>query len=267
MKFSGAGKSFILSVLGTMSQSDKSKIKQLTKDVEGFLTNKDGSLLFNLSKKVKGSGVIVEIGSWKGKSTIWLAKGSKKGNGIKVYAVDHHMGSPEHKSSLGELWTFEEFKANIDRADVVDIVIPIVETSADASRDFDDPIELLFIDGAHDYHSVKSDYDEWSHKVVDGGIIAFHDSEFHGVSDFLWKLINKEKNINFIDFGGSIACIRRTDRISKFGFVRNKQIVKTIKFRGEVGWKRKNASALSKPFYNLVRNLAKLYRSLLLRIG
>ncbi len=55
----------------------KRKIKKLVKDIEGFLTDKDGALLFDLAKRVSGRGVILEIGSWKGKSTIWLAKGSK----------------------------------------------------------------------------------------------------------------------------------------------------------------------------------------------
>ncbi|WP_455277747.1 hypothetical protein [[Eubacterium] cellulosolvens] len=59
--------------------SEKGRIKKLTDKVEGWLTDKEGELLYKLAKQCTGKGVIVEIGSWKGKSTIWLGMGSKNG--------------------------------------------------------------------------------------------------------------------------------------------------------------------------------------------
>jgi predicted O-methyltransferase YrrM len=256
----------MLGALGLTTMTHKSEIKALIEDIEGFLTNKDGSLLYGLTKKVKGKGMIVEIGSWKGKSTIWLAKGSKKGNQVSVFAVDHHGGSPEHRRATDKVWTFDEFKGNIKKAGVSDVVRPIVKTSVEASRNFDEPIELLFIDGAHDYDSVKSDYNSWFPKLVDGGIIAFHDSEFHGVSEFLEELVNTQENVKFVGFGGSIACIRKVGRITRIDAFRNRQLVNVIKFRGNIAWARKRASSISKPLYNLVRNLARLYRFILVKI-
>lgn len=244
----------------------KRKIKKLVKDIEGFLTDKDGALLFDLAKRVSGRGVILEIGSWKGKSTIWLAKGSKEGNKIDVYAVDHHVGSQEHKQSSGDVWTFDEFKANMDKTGVTDIVKPIVKTSEDASIAFQEPIELLFIDGAHDFDSVKSDYDAWSSKVIDGGTIAFHDSEFSGVTDFLEELVNTAKKVKLFGFGGSIACVRKVGEISKLRMMRNRQLVKVIRFRGEIDWAKKKANWAHKPLYNLIRNMSKVYRFILLKI-
>jgi len=69
--------------------STKSVTKSLTKNVEGFLSSKEGCLLFDLAKRVEGRGVIVEIGSWKGKSSIWLGNGSREGKNINVYAAYH----------------------------------------------------------------------------------------------------------------------------------------------------------------------------------
>ena len=123
------------------------EIKKLVDKVEGWLTDEEGKLLYNLAKECTGAGVIVEIGSWKGKSTIWLGKGSKRGNKVKIYAIDPHTGSSEHKEMYGNVWTFEEFIKNIKNAKVDDIIIPIVETSEEASRNFDEPVELIFVDG------------------------------------------------------------------------------------------------------------------------
>ncbi len=119
------------------------------------VTEREGKFLYTLAKKCKGSGVIVEIGSWKGRSTIYLAKGSKAGNSVRVYAIDPHTGSSEHKEKFGEVWTFDEFVKNIKSAGVDDIVTPIVKTSEEAAKEFDRPVELIFIDGAHEYEFVK----------------------------------------------------------------------------------------------------------------
>jgi predicted O-methyltransferase YrrM len=109
--------------------------------------------------------VIVEIGSWKGKSTIWIAGGSKNGNKVKVYAIDPFVDFYE-----------EEFKKNIRDAKLDDIVIPLTKTSEEAAKNFDEPVEFIFIDGNHEYEFVKLDFDLWFPKVVDGGIMAFHDT-------------------------------------------------------------------------------------------
>lgn len=75
-----------------------------------MLADKEGETLYKLAKNCKGKGVIVEIGSWKGESTIWISNGSKNGNKVKIYAIDPHTGSSELKRMYGNIWTFEEFK-------------------------------------------------------------------------------------------------------------------------------------------------------------
>lgn len=183
------------------------EIKKIVDKVDGFLSDKDGELLYNLAKNCTGKGVIVEIGSWKGKSTIWLGKGSKNGNDVKIYAIDPHTGSSEHKERFGKVWTFEEFKENIKNSNVDDIVLPIVKTSEDAAKDFNVPVELIFIDGAHEYELVKLDFDLWFPKVIDGGIMAFHDTvrKRRGPREFVNKIVYKSKNFRAIRIADSIT--------------------------------------------------------------
>jgi len=153
------------------------EVKKSVDRIHGYLADEEGELLYNLAQNCTGKGVIVEIGSWKGRSTIWLAKGSKGGSRVKVYAIDPHTGSSEHrKSADARIWTFEEFKRNIKNAEVDDVVVSIVKTSEETAKDFDKPVELIFIDGAHEYDLVKLDFDLWFPKVIDGGIMAFHDT-------------------------------------------------------------------------------------------
>src|SRR5262245_43229634 len=148
----------------------------VTDKVDGWLTPREGVFLYEAARQVTGAGAIVEIGSWKGKSTIWLASGSKRGRGAQVYAVDHHVGSPEH----GLVWSFDEFKQNIANAGVESLVTPILKTSAEAAHEWKMPIELLFIDAAHEYDAVKTDFLSWSPFLVKGATVAFHDTTFGG---------------------------------------------------------------------------------------
>lgn len=147
--------------------------------MEGFLSQNgknliEGEVLYHLALKSKGK--IVEIGSWKGKSTIWLAKGSEAGSRQKVYAIDPHTGSEEERGDGKAVWTFDAFQQNISHADVAKYVVPIIKTSLEGIYDVPGRIGLVFIDGATDYESVKKDFEAWIPKIAVGGIVAFHDS-------------------------------------------------------------------------------------------
>ena len=149
--------------------------RRAAKDVPGWLTDAEGELLFNLAKSCSGKGVIVEIGSWKGKSTIWMARGSQAGRGVKIYAIDPHEGTPGHMRQ-GEPSTIDEFKKNISQAGVADLVVPLITTSKTAALGFANPVEMIFIDGDHEYESVKLDFELWFTKVIVDGLMAFHDT-------------------------------------------------------------------------------------------
>jgi len=140
-------------------------VKPLIADVPGWLTDEEGEALYDLAKRCEGRGVIVEIGSWKGKSTICLGIGSRAGNSVRIFAIDPHAD-----------YRFGEFKSNVERAGIADLVTPIASLSQSAAGDFHEPIELLFVDGSHEEALVREDFDKWVPKVVDGGWVAFHDT-------------------------------------------------------------------------------------------
>jgi MMP 1-O-methyltransferase len=148
--------------------SDFAPVKELIKDVPGWLSNEEGEALYELARECTGRGVIVEIGSWKGKSTICLGLGSRAGNGVRIFAVDPHAD-----------YRHGEFKDNIERAGIADLVTPVKGLSQDVVEDFDEPIELLFVDGSHEEADVRHDFETWVPKVVERGTVAFHDTTWH----------------------------------------------------------------------------------------
>jgi len=143
----------------------QTRVKPLIADVPGWLTDEEGEALYELARSCSGDGVIVEIGSWKGKSTVCLGLGSQAGAGLPIYAIDPHT---DHR--------FGDFKTNIERAGIADLVRPIASLSQPAAEEFDEPIELLFVDGSHEYDLVLEDFEKWVPKVVDRGWVAFHDT-------------------------------------------------------------------------------------------
>ena len=138
--------------------ADLNDLERLTVTMHGWTSLRERLFLYKEAKKIKSEGVIVEIGSWKGKSTIWLAQGSKDGSGSKIYAIDHFIGSSEHQSPGKSVWTFDEFKNNIKTASLEDFVEPIVANSESAVKNWHLPIKFIFIDGAHEYEEVKKDF-------------------------------------------------------------------------------------------------------------
>jgi len=187
-----------------------------------FLSDKEGNLLYRLAKQCKGKGAIVEIGSWKGMSTIWLAKGSKAGSKTKVFAVDPHTGSPEH----GKVNTFQQFKENIAKAEAADIVKPIVKTSEQAAKSFTQPVEFVFIDGNHDYKFVKQDFELWFPKLLEHGTIAFHDSHlWPGPRRVVREKVFNSKNFRNIGFVESITFAEKVASNSFAERLRNRHVL------------------------------------------
>lgn len=201
----------------------------------GWLTPMEADLLYNLAKNTKNKGEIVEIGSWKGRSTICLAYGSKEASKRKIHAIDPHTGSPEHKRNDSQVDTFEEFKGNIKEAGVEDMVDPIRAYSYEIAPIFDKPIELLFIDGAHEYEDVLRDYKDWFPKVVEGGIIAFHDSiggGWQGPTKVVDKYLFSGENFKNTGFVDSISYGIKVTKNTLEDQARNKRILTTKKAFG-----------------------------------
>lgn len=189
----------------------KEGIVKVISKVYGFLSFKEGKSLHSLAKSSKFP--IVEIGSWEGRSTICLAKGSQEGYKVKVYAVDPFNGGDTTGQAIE--WvkrrggsTYPNFCKNIKKFKVEDIVVPLIGRSVDIAKKFNKKIGVLFIDGAHQYKHVKEDFDNWFPKLVKGGYISFHDSNREGVKKLLDEIKNRE-DLEYISMEDSITIFRK----------------------------------------------------------
>ena len=204
---------------------DKSTAIEIAESIEGWLTPFEEGLLYDLARKDTAEGVILEVGSWKGKSTVILASGSKAGKGDLVYAVDHHRGSVEHATSLGEVNTEAEFRRNLERASCSETVVPLVMSSREAARLWSRRparIRLLWVDGAHDYSSVLEDIDLWNPFLVDRGVIAFHDfTHSIEVRKATKERICCSRAFSEVKLHGSILWARKTSARWSLQIVRN----------------------------------------------
>ncbi|MGI9538610.1 MAG: class I SAM-dependent methyltransferase, partial [Miltoncostaeaceae bacterium] len=185
-------------------------VRDRVADVEGWLTDGEGALLYELARGNRG-GAIVEIGSWKGRSTIWLAEGSRAGRGAVVVAIDPHTGSEEHRADGEVVDTFSEFRTNLAMAGVEEVVRPERAMSVDAAARVDEPVGLLFIDGAHDRDSVLADIDAWFPKLAPHGMIAFHDvtASWPGVARAIGERLVEPGRVDRLRFVHSIVYARK----------------------------------------------------------
>ncbi|WP_233608574.1 class I SAM-dependent methyltransferase [Nocardia stercoris] len=146
----------------------------------------EGRALYEAVRAHAGAGTVLEIGTYCGKSAIYLGAAARE-TGATVFTVDHHSGSEEHQpgweyhdTSLvdpvtGAFDTVTTFRRNIVRAGLADTVVGIVGASATVARIWRTPLRLLFIDGGHTELAAQRDYDNWAHWVESGGILAIHD--------------------------------------------------------------------------------------------
>ena len=170
--------------------------------IQGYLHEAEGYALMTLAARGPGTGAVLELGSFMGRSTCWLANGSKSAFREKVTAVDHFKGSPEHQpgeqfecAALKEAGsTFPAFQANLEAAGLADHVEPIVASSEEAAASWQGPIRLLFIDGDHSYEAARRDFELWSPFVVPGGVIALHDvGNAPGVTQLYGELVGASR--------------------------------------------------------------------------
>ena len=162
------------------------KLPSHLNSVKGFLDHNEGICLYNHALSSSKKGPILEIGSYCGKSTIYLATAAKEYN-CTVYSVDHHTGSEENQvgweyhdielfdEETGKINSFPEFMRNLRKANLLDTVIPIVSDSSLVSRDWKIPLSMVFIDGGHTMEAAFNDFNNWKDKIIKGGILAIHD--------------------------------------------------------------------------------------------
>lgn len=154
--------------------------------VKGFLAPEEGKRLYELALEAALLGPCLEVGSYCGRSTIYLGSACKKRQQL-LYAVDHHRGSEEHQpgeeyhdpelldSVAGKMDSFRTFRATLVRADLENFVVPLVASSELAGRHWQTPLAMVFIDGGHSLEAATIDYTTWAPHVCSGGILAIHD--------------------------------------------------------------------------------------------
>lgn len=158
-------------------------IADKVKNIQGWVPDTSGMGLYQIARFGNHNGLVVELGSWKGRSTVWLASGIKaRGNG-SVYAVDTWKGSETetiHKELLSgykENQLYDEFTNNLKSAGIFEQVFPIISDTGEAAKKWDaaNEIGLLFVDASHEYEGAKADFIAWGKFVQIGGFIVFDD--------------------------------------------------------------------------------------------
>lgn len=153
-------------------------------NIPGWLDTDEVYLLYRLACEAQ---TIVEIGTYRGRSAYILGCGAKQSGG-HVYTIDAY-----EPHTIGEMTVSPEIAAAVGAMlktyDLVDTVTPIIDDGVNVAKKWDKAVDLLFIDGSHDYKSVKADFNAWR-KHVDG-LIAFHDysDNWPGVQKFVDELI------------------------------------------------------------------------------
>ena len=154
--------------------------------VKGFLEKQEAESLYQFAKKYSSLGPCLEIGSYCGKSAVYLGAAVKENNQI-LYSIDHHKGSEEQQPGeeffdldlLDEtgkgINTLPFFLETLDKAGLRDNVVPIVSTSVEASEVWSKPLAMVFIDGGHSDQAANDDYDFWHPHIIQGGLLAIHD--------------------------------------------------------------------------------------------
>ena len=164
-------------------------LRELAEAAKGFMPPDEGLALWEAGVDA-GAAVpgapFVEIGSWCGKSSIYLGAAARQRETV-LFAVDHHRGSEEnqagwehHDDSLvdpdtGLLDTMPTFRRTIRAAGLEEVVIAVVGDSPTVAAFFSTPAAMVFVDGGHGSEPAHADYDAWSHRVAPGGLLAIHD--------------------------------------------------------------------------------------------
>jgi hypothetical protein len=154
--------------------------------VKGFLDPEEGRRLYELAARACRLGPCLEIGSYCGKSGVYLGTACREGGAI-LFSVDHHRGSEEQQPGeeyfdpdlfdpgAGRVDTLPCFRATLECFGLEDAVVPLVCRSEVAARSWATPLGLVFIDGGHALESALTDYRSWSGHLVAGGYLLIHD--------------------------------------------------------------------------------------------
>jgi hypothetical protein len=185
----------------------------LVAGVEGWLTDAQARALWDAAGRVRPGGRIVEIGSFRGRSTIVLA--SAAADGVELIAIDPHGGGDRGPQEIGADATRGDqdhaaFEANLERAGVRARVRHVRAFSREALGDVQGEIDLLYIDGAHRYGPAREDIELWGARVPESGTMLVHDAfNAIGVTLAQLRLLVLSGHWRYQGRTGSLAAYRR----------------------------------------------------------
>jgi predicted O-methyltransferase YrrM len=156
------------------------------RDAVGFMPDDEGLALHAAGLAAASSGPLLEIGTYCGKSAIYLGAAARERSTI-LYTVDHHRGSDENQAGwehhderlvdarTGRMDTLPWFRRTIEDAGLEDVVIAVIGPSPTVAAHWATPLGLVFVDGGHAFDVARADYLGWSRHLAPGGLLVFHD--------------------------------------------------------------------------------------------
>ncbi|HET8930587.1 MAG TPA: class I SAM-dependent methyltransferase [Acidimicrobiales bacterium] len=171
--------------LATLSDDRRTKAVA----ARGFMPTDEGEALFEAARDAAAAvpgAPLVEIGTYCGKSSIWLGSAAEHA-GTVLFTVDHHRGSEENQAgwehhepdlvdpAVGMLDTLGVFRHTIADADLEASVIAVVGDSPVVASHWSTPVALVFIDGGHGSEPAHTDYEVWTPKIAPHGLLCIHD--------------------------------------------------------------------------------------------
>jgi precorrin-6B methylase 2 len=176
----------------------RKRLADAIRDVDGFLYMGEAWALHEAVRNIPtdiAAPLVVEIGSWQGRSTIALALGAKARGGATVYAIDPHMGVKSLEPRYGVINTYGAMLRNLSNAGVRELVQPIRETSHQARSKFaDQSVDFIFIDGSHELEDVIQDIADWTPSLAKGASVVFNDPSIPGVYRALLQSVLRRRN-------------------------------------------------------------------------
>lgn len=161
-------------------------LRREARDAIGFMPEEEGLALYEAGLEGATRGPLLEVGSYCGKSAIYLGAAAEERMTV-LFSVDHHRGSEEHQPgeeyhdprlvdpATGKLDTLPVFKETIVRAGLENSVVAVVGDSRSIAERWERPLGMVFIDGGHSPAAAEADYRGWSPHVAEKGILAIHD--------------------------------------------------------------------------------------------
>ena len=152
----------------------------------GFMPVDEGQALYGAALAVAVEGPLLEVGSYCGKSALYLGAAARE-RGRVLFSVDHHRGSEENQAGwewhepdlvdreLGKMDTLPVFRRTVHDAGLEGTVVAVVGDSPVVAASWRTPLALLFIDGGHGEEPARLDYERWTPRVAPGGTLVIHD--------------------------------------------------------------------------------------------